>query len=50
VFDFLKNKTFYAIVLDITAGEDEDRVRFRHVFYPSGKPEDSRSCVAKGSQ
>jgi len=50
MLDFLKNETFYAIALDITACEVEDRAYFRHVFYPSGKPEDSRSCVAKGSQ
>jgi len=30
---FLKNEIFYAIVLDITACEVEDRAYFRHVFY-----------------
>jgi hypothetical protein len=45
----LKNKTFYDIGIVITAGKVDDSARFRRVFHPPGKPEDSRSCASKGS-
>ena len=35
---------------DFTTGEFKDAGRFCPIFYPSGKPEDSRSGVVKGSQ